>query len=76
MAHYRAYIIGNDGRVVKAIDLLQDNDEMAGQAAKRLVERHDVEVWQRERKVAAFKSHPANASALQTLREYSSEVRT
>jgi hypothetical protein len=54
MPHYRAYIIGRDGRFEKAIDLDCANDEAAEESAKQLVDGHDVELWQRDRRIAKF----------------------
>jgi hypothetical protein len=51
VAHYRAYIIGRDGHFRKAIDLDCIDDEAAKQSARQLVNREDVELWQRDRKI-------------------------
>ena len=55
MADYRAYIIGIDGHFLRAIELVCPDDEIAKEYAKQLVNGHDVELWQGERKVTAFK---------------------
>ncbi len=57
MAHYRAYFLDESGRVIKARDLVLNDDADAIKAAKQLVNGHDVEVWERNRKVAAAKRH-------------------
>ena len=51
MPSYRAYLIETDNRVhsYKAIDA--ESDEEALEAAKRLVDGHDVEVWSLDRMV-------------------------
>jgi hypothetical protein len=54
MADYRAYIIGHDGHFVTFKQLECINDDDAKEQAKRLVDGHDVELWQRARKVARF----------------------
>ena len=55
MAHYRAYIIGADGHIWKAVDLVSKDDGEAIEAAKRLVDGHDVELWEQTRKVGVFR---------------------
>jgi hypothetical protein len=55
MAGYRAYIIAADGHFLRAIELVCPDDEVAKEYAKRLVDGHDVELWQGDRKVATFK---------------------
>ena len=44
MAAYRADIL-LDGRVVKVIDLVCPDDEVAKEHARSLVDGHDVELW-------------------------------
>jgi hypothetical protein len=55
MAEYRAYIIGSDGHFLRAIEILCADDDTAKEYAKNLVDGHDVELWQGERKIEAFK---------------------
>jgi hypothetical protein len=54
MQEYRAYIIGLDGHIIKAIGLLCANDAAAKERAKQLVDGHDVELWQGDRQIAVF----------------------
>ena len=56
MAHYRAYVIGRDGRVEKAIDLTFADDEAAKKSTRQLADGCTVEVWQRDRRIAKFES--------------------
>jgi hypothetical protein len=56
---YRAYLVATDGHFTKAIDLECPDDEAAMEKAKQLVNGHDVELWQRQRKVAVFKLKPS-----------------
>jgi hypothetical protein len=58
MPHYRAYLVGSDGHFVKSVDLSCENDDAAKEYAKQLVDGHDVELWQQERKVALLKRDP------------------
>jgi len=54
MPEYRVYVIGSDGHFRSSLELeCADDDEAMGQA-KMLVDGHDVELWQRARKVAKF----------------------
>jgi len=58
MADYRAYILASDGRIAKAVELTCPDDEAAKEAAKQLVDGHDVELWQMGRKIETFKHKP------------------
>ena len=58
MSDYRIYVIGTDGRFVKAVPLDCPNDDTAIESARRLVNGHDIELWQSGRKVAYFGSRP------------------
>jgi hypothetical protein len=56
MADYRAYIIGDDGHFIGAETLGTAADDAAAiEAAKRLVDEHDVELWDRDRLVVRLK---------------------
>jgi len=55
MTGYRVYIIGQDGHFQKSVPLDCPDDDAAKQQAEQLVDGHDVEFWQRDRKIAAFK---------------------
>jgi hypothetical protein len=54
MDEYRAYILGPDGHIQHRIDLICDNEEAAIEHAKRLVDGHNVELWQGARKIATL----------------------
>jgi hypothetical protein len=58
MADYRAYILASDRRIAKAVELTCPDDEAAKEAAKQLVDGHDVELWQMGRKIETFKHKP------------------
>jgi hypothetical protein len=51
MAHYRAYILNRDGRIMEAVDLDCADDAAATKAARQLDDGHDVELWQQARVV-------------------------
>jgi hypothetical protein len=53
MPDYRIYAIGSDGHFYNSVALPDcADDEVAIEAAKQHIDDHDVEVWQRDRKVA------------------------
>jgi len=62
MAEYRMYFIGQDGQFFKAEQLLFADDSAAIKAAERFVDRHDVELWQANRKIAKFDAKPEKAA--------------
>jgi hypothetical protein len=51
MTYYRAYIVGEDGHFIEAVNLDCVDDAAAVKSAKQLVNSHDVEVWQQGRMV-------------------------
>jgi hypothetical protein len=51
---YRAYIIGGDGHILRAIEIDCADDGAAAEQAKLLVEGNVAELWQRERIVGKF----------------------
>ena len=55
MPEYRAYTVGVDGHFIGFEPIACADDAAAVEKAKRLVYGHDVELWQRDRKVAEFK---------------------
>ena len=62
MPDYRAYIIGPDGHFDRAVHLDCADDAEAKEQAEQLVDGHDVELWQRDRKIAMFRRKPSNSS--------------
>ena len=57
MPNYRAYIIGEDGHFLGA-EILSEcaDDEAAAKAAQKLLDGHDVELWDRNRLVIRLSS--------------------
>jgi hypothetical protein len=55
-SEYRAYSIGDDGHFYSAEVVIAENDEAAIEAAQKLVDGHDVELWQFDRKITVLKS--------------------
>jgi hypothetical protein len=58
MQHYRVYIIGQDGHFIRSIDLNCADDSAAIESAKQLIDGHDLELWQRDRRIARFDGKP------------------
>ena len=54
MPEYRAYTIGLDGNFRDVVSLTCDDDETAKKEAERLVDKFDIALWQRDRKVSKF----------------------
>jgi hypothetical protein len=54
MSNYRVYVIGEDNRIVERIELNCANDSAAIEYAKQYINRKDIELWQRDRRIARF----------------------
>ena len=54
MPGYHAYIVGSDGHFFNSVPLECADDAEAVEQAKQLVDGYDVELWQRDRRVATF----------------------
>ena len=54
MSDYRAYLIGPTAISFKSVVVDEPDDAAAIASAKQLVDGHDVELWQRDRKIAKF----------------------
>jgi hypothetical protein len=57
MPNYRAYVVGIDGHFNSIITEFPHNhpdDTTAIEAAKQLVDDHDIELWDRDRFVGRF----------------------
>lgn len=50
--YYRAYVMGRDDRILKAIELDCRTDEEAVRTAQGHVDGHDIELWERGRLIA------------------------
>ena len=57
MPEYRVYIIGSDGHFFNSVELDCADDSEAMERANNLL-IHDVELWQRDRKIATFSHKP------------------
>jgi hypothetical protein len=63
MSYYRAYIVGDDGHFINAIDLECATDTTAVESARQFVDGHEVEVWQEDRLVAVLPCVPATLAS-------------
>jgi hypothetical protein len=54
MSVYHAYIVGSHSRFIGAVQMDCVDDAAAIKSASRLVDRHDVELWQMDRPVVRF----------------------
>ena len=52
---FYAYIVDENGHVKNRVDLAFEKVEDAAERAKLLVDGHDVELWQRYRRIAICK---------------------
>jgi hypothetical protein len=62
MQDYRAYILAEDGHVQNRVDLRCGSETEAVRLAKQLVDGHDVELWQLDRKIETFRSRQPRAA--------------
>ena len=58
MPEYRAFTVGPDGHFSGCEEMVCDYDSKAIGRAERLVDGHDVELWQMGRKIETFKHKP------------------
>ena len=62
MLHYRAYLLDEHRHVISAANLYCADEQAAKERAQQLVGGNDVELWQLDRRIAVFKSHPRPSS--------------
>lgn len=55
MQGYRVFILGSDGHVQNRVDLDCQDEAEAIKQAEQLVDGHDVELWQLDRLIKAFR---------------------
>ena len=59
MPDYRAYIIGLDGHFIRVEFLSKHADDASAiEAARQIVDGHDVELWDRDRMVIRLVAKP------------------
>jgi hypothetical protein len=54
---YRAYILNDEGHIIGVHKLNCADDDEAKQQAAKLLDGHDLEVWEQARRVAVLKHH-------------------
>jgi len=64
MQGYRAFVIGVDGHIENCVEILCEDDSEAIRLAKKLVDRRDIELWQRARRIETFRYIPSAAELL------------
>lgn len=60
---YRAYLLDNTGRIFRAIELAIAADDTAIDAAQKLIDGHDIELWNKDWRIAKFDRRPSNSQA-------------
>jgi hypothetical protein len=63
MPEYRAYVIGKDDHIQSFETLVVADDDAAIATVKRLVDGHDVELWQADRMVKRL-AHKAGSNTV------------
>ena len=58
MSDYRVYLLSDDDHVVDRIELDVADDNAAIEHAKQYIDGRDIELWQRDRRIARFDSRP------------------
>jgi hypothetical protein len=59
LPEYRVYLVGDDGHFQSSIPLSNcPDDDAAIAAVKQLIDGHDVELWQLDRKIAVLDHRP------------------
>jgi|1186.fasta_scaffold82576_2 hypothetical protein len=61
MQGYRAFVLGLDGHVERRVEIMCRDDAEAIKLAKKLVDRRDIELWQRARRIETFRYVPGPA---------------
>lgn len=54
MQDYRVFVIGGDGKITQAIELVSSDDEAALAASRELIDGRAIELWQGARRVASL----------------------
>jgi hypothetical protein len=54
VVEYHIYLIGEDGFIVRRVDLFCSDDGAARRQAEQLVDGHDVELWRNASMIATF----------------------
>jgi hypothetical protein len=49
--------VAEDGQFLRSVDVVCPDEDTAKEYARHLVDGHDVELWQAERKIERFPAH-------------------
>lgn len=60
MQGYRAFVVGRDGHFENCVEIMCEVDAEAIRLAKKLVDRRDIELWQRARMIETFRYVPTS----------------
>jgi hypothetical protein len=63
VADYRLYGLGGDDKVASGEWFEADDDDAAIEVAKKMMDGHDCELWQANRRIARIR-HPRNRQEL------------
>jgi hypothetical protein len=69
MSDYRAIFVGTDGHVLKFVPLNCDTDTAAIAAARKLLDGHNIEIWEHDRKVIKLEHQSENPGQLNLVAE-------
>lgn len=66
MGGYRAFVLGENGHICDARVFEAASDEVAVEVARRLINRHGIEIWQLARKIAILDADAVESIATTT----------
>jgi hypothetical protein len=58
MSDYRVYVVDDDDHIIDRIELDCADDSAAIEYAKQYINGRDIELWQRDRRIARFDTRP------------------
>lgn len=56
VAHYRAYLLDQQGHVISVANLQCSDEHEARERAEQLVDVNDIELWHLDRRIAVFEA--------------------
>jgi hypothetical protein len=54
MKEYQVYVLSDDDHIKSRQDISCEDDEIAKERAKQMLDGHAIELWQNTRKIAKF----------------------
>jgi hypothetical protein len=58
LTDYRIFVIGDDNHIMKRIEIDCADDDAAILSGQQYIDGHDIELWQRDRRIARFDTRP------------------